>query len=68
MYEELVQEYSGAMQEYLSMPEKPGPIYESSFFPGEKVDTDILLLRVGTSRRITNCERDGRPHKNFILA
>jgi hypothetical protein len=42
MYEELVHAYSGALRECLSMPENPGPIYESLFFPNEVVDTGFF--------------------------
>jgi RNA recognition motif-containing protein len=42
MYEELVQTYVRALKECLATPENPGPIYESLFFAGEEVDTEIF--------------------------
>jgi hypothetical protein len=42
MYKELVQTYVRALKECLVTPENPGPIYESYFFAGKEVGTEIF--------------------------
>lgn len=42
MYKELVQEYILTLKECIATPENPGPIYESLFFEGEEMDTEIF--------------------------